>query len=256
MDFSNTTDNNGIVQDIDFMVNSTRATYPLTRIASDANRAMDEVISIILGADGRWQYDDTNYTDLPIGTTNLVINQQDYSFDPEQIDITRVECKDQNGNWQYLMPFDQRDLTPPGTTAVPVTGLTATGTFGGNNYSLTDFMKEAGTPIFYDKIATSIFLYPKPSYNSTGGLKVYFQRKPSYFESTDTTKQPGFAKHLHKIISLKCAYEYAVSKLLAPNKIQQLQLQIQAWEQKIKDFYSSRKKDEKVVMVARNTPSL
>ena len=256
MDFNNTTDNNGIVQDIDFMVNSTRSTYPLTRIASDANRAMDEVISIILGADGRWQFDDTNYTDLPIGTTNLVINQQDYSFDPEQIDITRVECKDQNGNWQYLAPFDQRDLTPPGTANIPNTGLTATGTFGGNNYSLTDFMSTAGTPIFYDKIATSIFLYPKPSYNSTGGLKVYFQRKPSYFVSTDTTKQPGFAKHLHKIVSLKCAYEYAVSKLLAPNKIQQLQIQIQAWEQKLKDFYASRKKDEKVVMVARNTPSL
>lgn len=256
MDFNNTTEENGIVQDIDFMVNSSRSTYPLTRIASDANRAMDEVISLILSSDGRWQYDDTNYTDLPIGTTNLVLNQQDYSFDPEQIDITRVEAKDQNGNWQYLVPFDQRDLTPPGTTSLPVSGLTQTGTFAGNNYSLTDFMSTAGTPVFYDKIVNSIFLYPKPSYNSTGGLKVYFQRKPSYFDDTDTTKQPGFAKHLHKIIPLKCAYEYAVSKLLAPNKIQQLLLQIQQYEQRIKDFYSSRKKDEKVVMVARNTPSL
>lgn len=256
MDFNNTTEENGIVQDIDFMVNSTRATYSLKRIASDANRAMDEVVSIILGADGRWQFDDTNYTDLPIGTTNLVANQQDYSFDPEQIDITRVECKDQNGMWQYLSPFDQRDLTPPGTANIPNTGLTATGTFGGNNYSLTSFMEQAGTPIFYDKIANSIFLYPKPSYNSSGGLKVYFQRKPYYFQSTDTTTQPGFAKHLHKIIPLKCAYMYAVSKILASSKIQQLQIQIQAWEQKIKDFYASRKKDEKVVMVARNTPSL
>lgn len=256
MDFNNTTTEDGIVQDIDFGVGSTRATYPLTRIANDANRAMDDVITIILGADGRWQFDDTNYTDLPIGTTNLVSEQQDYSFDPEQIDVTRVECKDENGNWQYLVPFDQRDLTPPGVATIPVTGLTSVGTLGGNNYSLTDFMSTSGTPVYYDKIANSIFLYPKPNYNSSGGLKVYFQRKPSYFESTDTTKQPGFAKHLHKIISLKCQYTYAVAKILSPNTIQFLQQQIAIWEQKVRDFYASRKKDEKVVMVARNTPSL
>lgn len=256
MDFNNTTDNNGIVQDIDFLVNSTRATYPLTRIATDANRAMDEVVTIILGADGRWQFDDTNYTDLPIGTTNLVTDQQDYSFDPEQIDITRVECKDPNGNWIYLVPMDQSDLTPPSNNPLPTSGLTATGALGGNNFSLTDFMKQSGTPIYYDKIANSIFLYPKPSYNSTGGLKVYFQRKPSYFVSTDTAKQPGFAKHLHKIISLKCAYIYGLSKLLAPNKLQSLAVEIQKYEQKIKEFYSSRKKDEKSRLVARNIPSL
>lgn len=255
MDFNNTTDNNGIVQDVDFMVNSTRSTYPLTRIATDANRAMDDVVTLILGVDGRWQYDDTNYTDLPIGTTNLVANQQDYSFDPEQIDVTRVECKDSSGNWQLLIPFDQRDLTPPLGNPTPIGTLTANATLGGNNYSLTDFMSTPGTPIYYDKIATSIFLYPKPSYSTSGGLKVYFQRKPSYFISTDTTKQPGFAKHLHKIVSLKCAYAYATSKLLAGNKIQSLAIQIQAWEQKIRDFYSSRKKDEKVRMIARNTPS-
>lgn len=255
MDFNNSTTNAGIVQDVDYLVNSTRATLPLTTIASSANRAMDEVISIILGSDGRWQYDDTNYTDLPIGTTDLVINQQDYSFDPEQIDVTRVECKDPDGSWRYLMPMDQKDLNP--TTYAPL----PTGPFGGytpdgSNYSLTDFMSTPGTPVYYDKIANSIFLYPKPSYNSTGGLKVYFQRKPSYFVSTDTTKQPGFAKHLHRIISYKVAYDYAVAKLLAGNKLQSLMNEITKMEQKIKDFYSSRKKDEKVVMVAKTPNSL
>jgi len=254
MDFSNTTTNDGIVQDVDFLVNSNRATFPLTSIASSANRASDEVVSIILGCDGRWQYDDTNYTDLPIGVTNLVANQQDYSFDPEQIDVTRVEVKDPNGSWLFLTPMDQKDLNPTSYAQLPTGGLGGS-SVNGYNYSLTDFMSVAGTPIYYDKIANSIFLYPKPSYNSTGGLKVYFQRKPSYFASTDTTKQPGFAKHLHRIISFKVAYDYAVAKLLAPNKIQSLSFEIQKMTQAIKDFYSSRKKDEKVVMVARNTPS-
>lgn len=256
MDFSNTTTNAGIVQDVDYLVNSTRATLPLTTIASSANRAMDEVISIILGSDGRWQFDDTNYTDLPIGTTGLVANQQDYSFDPEQIDVTRVEVKDENGNWRFLVPMDQKDLNP--TSYAPLPSGTIGAGFGvdGQNYSLTDFMKVAGTPLYYDKIANSIFLYPKPSYTQSASLKVYFQRKPSYFVSTDTTKQPGFAKHLHRIISYKVAYDYAVAKLLTANKLQSLMNEIAKMEQRIREFYSSRKKDEKVVLVARNTASV
>lgn len=264
MDFSNTTTKQGLVQDALWWVNADLTSYGYQDMVRSANMGLNEVVGLILGADGRWQFDDTNYTDLPIGTTNLVANQQDYGIDTSMIDITRVECKDQNGVWQYLSPFDQRDLTPPGTANIPNTGLTATGTFGGNNYSLTDFMSTAGTPIFYDKIGNSIFLYPKPSYNSTGGLKIFFQRKASYFTTSNyvsTTNwvdstQPGFAKHLHRYISLIMAKDYAVSKMLTGNKITSLMNELAVAKQSIVSFYSSRKKDEKTVMVARNTPSL
>lgn len=256
MDFNDTTLKQGLCQDTDWWVNSDITSYPLADKVRSANMGMNEVVGLILGADGRWQFDDTNYTDLPIGTTNLVLNQQDYGIDTSMIDITRVECKDQNGMWQLLQPFDQRDLTPPGTASIPNTGLTATGTFGGNNYSLTDFMSTAGTPIFYDKIGNSIFLYPKPSYNSTAGLKVYFQRRASYFTVASTTTQPGFAKHLHRYISYYMAKDYAVAKMLTGNKITSLMNELATMKQAIVDFYSSRKKDEKTVMVARNTPSL
>ena len=256
MDFNDTTLKQGLVQDCDWWVNSDITSYPLADKVRSANMGINEVVGLILGADGRWQFDDTNYTDLPIGTTNLVLNQQDYGIDVSMVDITRVECKDVNGNWQYLVPFDQKDLTPPLGTPTPIGTLTANATLGGNNYSLTEFMNTAGTPIYYDKIANSIFLYPKPSYNSTGGLKVYFQRKASYFVVADTTKRPGFANHLHRYISFYMAKDYAVAKMLTGNKIQSLMNEMATMKQAIVDFYSARKKDEAVRMIARNTPSL
>jgi hypothetical protein len=256
MDFNDTTLKQGLVQDCDWWVDSDITSYPLADKVRSANMGLNEVVGIILGADGRWQFDDTNYTDLPIGTTNLVLNQQDYGIDTSMVDITRVECKDANGNWKLLSPFDQRDLTPPLGNPTPLGALTASATLGGSNYSLTDFMSTAGTPIYYDKIANSVFLYPKPSYNSTGGLKIYFQRKANYFTVSSTTTQPGFAKHLHRYISFYMAKDYAVAKMLQGNKITSLMNELATMKQAIISFYSTRKKDEKAVLIARNTPSL
>lgn len=264
MDFSDTTTKQGLVQDALWWVNADLTSYAYTDMIRSANMGLNEVVGLILGADGRWQFDDTNYTDLPIGTTNLVLNQQDYGIDTTMVDITRVECKDANGNWQYLVPFDQKDLTPPLGTPNTIGMLTANATLGGISYSLTDFMNTAGTPVYYDKIANSIFLYPKPNYNSTGGLKVYFQRKANYFTTTGytntttwiNTTRPGFANHLHRYISYYMAKDYAIAKILTGPKIQSLMNELTTMKQAIVSFYSIRKKDEAVRMIARNTPSL
>ena len=85
---------------------------------------------------------------------------------------------------------------------------------------MTDFLENNGTPQYYDKVGNSLMLYPAPNYNrrlveeSEAGLKVYFQRQIDYFTTTDTTKEPGFAKHLHKYVPLYCSYIYACAKEL------------------------------------------
>lgn len=245
MIYSNSTTREGIVQECDFLVGSDDTTYPIAEKTRNANRALDKVISIILSADGRWQFDDTNYTDLPIGTTNIITGQQDYSFSTDMITVTRVEVKDAQGNWRYLLPFDQRDLMPDQPNTLPRVG----GSIAGTNYSLTEFMEQSGTPAYYDKLATSVFLYPKPNYNSTGALKVFYQRQPNYFISTDTTKEPGFAKHLHRYIPLSMAYDYAISKDLGKRNV--LREEMLVMEKQIMDHYTIRKKDEKTRLMPR-----
>src|SRR3990167_7759351 len=74
------------------------------------NQAYEEITAKILGADGRWDFDDTNFTTFPIATTTLVASQQDYGFDTSQLKIIGVSVKDKDGNFYKLKPFDPDDL--------------------------------------------------------------------------------------------------------------------------------------------------
>lgn len=201
--------------------------YQFTRLL---NEGLNRVTSLILKSDGRWQFDDSNFTDLPIGITNLVTTagseQQDYSFAVTHLKILGVEVKDSSGNWQPLTPIDQADLY---------------------NSSVTDFLKTPGMPQFYDKLGSSVFLYPKPlaaSVTSTSGLKVRFQRPPSYFVYTDTTKVPGFNSIFHLLVALLASRDYALSKQLSVSK--SLGERALLLEDSLIEDYTLRNKDERI----------
>ena len=237
MVFSDTTNKQGLIQDIDFLVNSDDQSYPIEDKTRNINRAYDEAVSLILQADGRWEFDDQNYTDLPIATTNLVAGQQDYGFDDRFLIVDRVEIKDAGGNWHAILPISQADVIRDGS-------------------SLTQFLGNPGQPQFYDKIANSIFLYAAPSYNSTGGLKVYFQRNIRYFTPTDTTETPGFNPQFHRLLSAKAALDFAVAKNLpqglphgrVPNALTTM---IERLENNLQEYYTRKSKDENIRIGAR-----
>lgn len=199
MVFNDISTSQGIVQDTYFEVNADATTYPIADLTRNANAALDNVVTLILGADQRWQFDSTNSTDLPIGTTDIVSGQQDYSFDEEYLVIKSIEIADASGKWTRLIPIDNMSLD--------------------EREALSGFETVNGTPMYYDKMGDSILLYPAPNYNYTAGLRAYFQRKIDYFDASDTIKEPGFAKHLHKYIPLYCAYIYACAKDLVKQSV-------------------------------------
>lgn len=201
------------------------------------NNAYDRAVSLIIQADGRWQFDDTNQplTDqgdgtggLPFATTALVANQQDYTFATTHLEITRIEIKDQSGLWRLLVPIDQNDIK---AVALP------------------EYLKVAGTPVQYDKMGSSIFLYPPASYAQAASLRAYFVRGPVYFtagEVTTGTKQPGFNSLYHELIPLGASYDYAVANGL-PNA-NQLMATLQQKEENLMGEYSKRSKDEQKIL--------
>ena len=78
--FSDSTNNTGIVEQVRFMMRVDASQYPTNRIVNSCNNWLDRVAGYAIGADRRFQWDDTNHTKLPEGTTNLVSGQSDYSF--------------------------------------------------------------------------------------------------------------------------------------------------------------------------------
>jgi len=230
MVFNDAVNSQGLVQDINFLVNADENSYPLADKCRNINKSYDEVVSLILQADGRWEFDDSNATDLPIANTNLVSAQQDYGLDTTFLIVQRVECQDSAGNWVPLKPISQSDIIKDGQ-------------------SLTSFMSSGGVPQWYDKVANSVFLYPAPNYNATGGLKVYFQRNISYFVPTDTTKVPGFNPQFHQILSVSAALDYATAKNL-PQGLPHgriptaLTTKLDGLKANLQEYYSRKSKDE------------
>ena len=230
--FSDLTTKNGLIQNCEILLFGDSG---YTQISSNPNRlltftnlinrALDEVSGLIMQSDGRWQYDDTNFTDLPIGKTLLADGQQQYQLSTSQLKIIRVEIKGLDGKYYRIDPLDQSDI---------------------QNMSLTEYLNSASRPLHYDLMGDSIYLYPKPQ---TGyvtmleGMKIYYQREPSYFVSTDTTKKPGVASIYHEIVTKIACLNYAIARQLPQKK--DLQEQVAMLKAGISDFYTRRQLDER-----------
>lgn len=205
---------------------TTTSSYPLASKTRDINNAYANYFLIGAQTEGRWQVDDTNHPKYPIITTALTANQQDYTFTTDEqgnqiLDIYRVEIIDPNGLAVELTPIDQFDI---------------------KGQALTEFMKDASIPMYYDKTANGIILYPQPNYTNAAGLKIYYNRTPEYFTVSDTTKLPGIPDMFHEYLAIRPSYQYCLRKGLpqTPNLKQDMLIM----EDGIKDYYKSRSKDE------------
>ena len=221
MEFSNTTTEIGIIQEIDRICGTTNNTYSLKAKTARANAAIDRFVFLALKADKRWQFDDLNKTDLPIGTANLVSGQQDYEFADEILVVQKVLVKDSSGNWSELTPVDMKD------------------TDGKNIWTLPS--NNSGTPTKYIKFAHSILLDPIPNYDSANGFKVVFKRNAVKFVSTDTTTECGLPSIFHPYICRLAALPFLIEKNL-PHK-GDINALVRIDEQAIEEYFSIRNQD-------------
>lgn len=233
MVFSNTSTNAGILQQARDMARVDSTQWATQKVVNSCNNWLNKIFTYGKWKDRQFQLDDSNHTKLPIGTTDLVATQSDYSFLTDEnsnriTNITRIDIKDSAGNWTQLKKIDHKEISQ---------ALDA--------YESTD-----GKPKEYDLIADNIVrLYPTPATSVTAGLKFYFQRTPSYFVAADTTKEPGVSHDLHRGFVVASAYDCALT-LGLPN-LQPLSVELQKEEQKIADYFASRNTDSK----GRLTPS-
>jgi hypothetical protein len=230
MQFSDNINNTGIVEQTRAMMRVDATQWPTSRIVNSANNWLDSITGYAIGSDRRFQWDDTNHTKLPIGTTNLTATQSDYSFLTDEqnnpiISLTRIDILDPDGNYRKLEAINESDL----------------------EFALDEYSTPSGLPVYYDKIADNIIrLYPTPATSVTNGLKFYFQRTASYFAATDTTKNPGVSPLLHRGFVIASAYDGALT--LGLENLQPLSVELQKEEEKMKQYFAIRNTDETAVL--------
>lgn len=233
MDFNDTSTGTGAFQEIDDICNSDINSYPAKAKTRRINSAIDRFFTLAFQADGRWSWDDPNWDTVPVQSINLVSGTQSYNLDDftsEIINILRIEAKDSSGNNILLRRLDRKNVVG----------------------ALTAYATTAGTPAEYDLVGEYIYLYPKPSYNSTNGLTIYLERNKSAFLYTDTTKDlpvPSiFVSYICRLASLP--------HLIETQKAQKndVAAQIQEDEVAIIDYFSSRNKVNTVLQVTNRNP--
>lgn len=222
--FSDTSGNTGLAQQtLSFMgVDSTQ--WPLYKIANSYNNYLDKVNGYAIGADRKFQWDNTNHTKLPEGTTSLNVSQSDYSFlQDEQGNpiITLLGVSILNGGYyRPLIPVDRSD---PG-------------------YDPATFGFIAGTPSKYDKIADNIArLDSLPPATIASGLKFYFQRVSPDFTAASTTQTTGCSPLLDRGFIIQAAYDGALS--LGLPALQGLLVEQAKEEQKMIEYFTNRNND-------------
>ena len=203
--FSDTQNYRGIVQMYEKECGFKRGdisgnTERLKEFTADVNEALDNFTALAIPASGTWEFDDSNHTDYPIITTNIVNGQRDYPFTEDEtgnliLDIYKVVVYDSLGNGRELEPLSMQTMDRNGEDRY------IADFYNGQNFE--------GVPTRYDKTANAIFLDYIPNYDRDDALKVYINREAAYFSYMNTTKKPGVPGLFHKYFYLKPARDYA-----------------------------------------------
>lgn len=195
------------------------------------NAAYEELVGDIINADGTWQFDDTNHTDLPRGTGDLVEGQESYSFALDYLTIESIEILGTDGVYHKIKPLDPNDLG----------GLSPQEYFG-----VTSGNPRKGFPEYYDVLADSIFLYPAPTSTHvtlTAGIRVWFKRTIDLFTTADTTQSPGLPAPYHVLLAYMAAVPFCMT--YKKDRVPLLEKKVMEMRKALIQFYGLREKDRR-----------
>lgn len=188
------------------------------------NRRLDRALGM-LGAGSRLsQTDDTNYSEHPFSLFDIVEDQHDYEFLTDEdgnaiTDITAVLIKIDD-------TFKKLDkVTLDNDDAELIMSPNA----------------KPGTPYRYLERNNTIFLDPVPNYALTDGAKLFYKRVPSYFTTSDTTKQPGIPVQFHEMLAVGSAYDWLlVHKSNAQVEITRVEAELDRLEREFRTYNQLR----------------
>lgn len=194
MVYSDTTNKNGIVQFSESLCKLgdggiTNDTTLFLKFTALHNQAYKKVAMGLLRSDRRWKWDDSNYTDFPIATIDLVASQRDYT----------LPAATSGGNGSTLWRINEVEI------------LQADGTYKKIELMEPEEQEETGStlsPTKYRLLGGSIRFKELPSSNATAGLRITFQRSIIEFTTASTTVQPGFMDSYHDLISYDASATY------------------------------------------------
>ena len=205
---------------------SETSTFPLADFFRSANEWNKQAHTWIMRKQASWKYDDSNQTDFPEATTDLVAGQQDYELPSSAQKVEKVEVLDKDGNYRIVAPITREQIKEQG-------------------YAVSEFYETDGLPVYYLLDGRSFLLFPAPAaaeVTISAGLKAYFNRDVVAFGVTATSTVPGFNTNFHRIISVGSALDFAYSRQML-NAVQLLNIKLNTLKSDLDEFYATRQTD-------------
>lgn len=227
-----------IVTVINDQCDSDYLSYPPAKKALNSNIAYEELVGLILQADGTWQFDDdVNNSTLPRGTGTLVEGQESYTFASTYLEVDQIDILGTDGVYRKIKPLDPADL-----------GDMTPEEYFGSTTSLT----AKGFPEYYDIQGTTIRLYPAPTSTSvtlTNGIRVLFRRTIDLFTVSDTTQTPVLPSLYHYLIGYMASLSYCAK--YKKDRVAWLEKKIDEGKKGLVAFYGKREKDRRHIITTK-----
>lgn len=227
--YNSDSDSQDVITEINSICNSDNNSYPLKDKARRINLALDRFFTLAFQAGGQWPYDDPNRDTVPVETINIVSGTQSYNigtFTSEILGILRVEMIDNNSADYVLERLDRANYP---------------------NISLLDLVTtDGGIPSKYDLVGEYIYLYDKPNFSKTSGLKFYIERNKVAIASTATTTVLPVPSIFDGYICRHASLPYLI-EMQKPQK-NDIAALIAKDEQDILDYFGNREKGIKKIM--------
>lgn len=176
-----------MVQRINYLAKTDDTSFPLFQKGMSADATMITLYTICYMTYGGWQFDDSNYNDMPVAFADIKAGQNNYDIDTSMLTIKSVHMLQPNGDYAQIPTITnevRNRLMPP------------------NN-------ADTGKVWAYKLIGNSIELIGMPDADVAQGIMVEFDRSVVFIaDATSTSTVIGFPSHWHELICKGVASEY------------------------------------------------
>jgi len=193
MQWNNTATEQGIFQDIDFLCATNSATFSIADKTRSVNNWQNIMVVEALDSQDDWDFKGE------IATADLSATVQEHVMPTSEnsglLKIKRVEVDlDNDGVYE---PADKIDINEYRHISL------------GNSADINDHFTNSNPK--YSMFDNSLFLFPVPDTDVTGGLKIWYSENVNEFTATaaNNTAEPPFPRPFHRILSLGPALDYA-----------------------------------------------
>lgn len=223
MQFSDTTDKQGLIEDITFLLGVNTGNYSLADRTRNMNERYRMVWQMIFESYGGWKFMDDNVSDastgVPYADQTITSSLGLYPFPVAGLTANGAAFKPTSAsNFQKLLPLTHEEFMAMG----------GDGRFASN-----------GVPVYYMLQGDIVRLLPTPNFTLASALRLYFDQGVSLFIATDTTKTPGFASIFHRMLSVGGSLDYALARQMQDKVVSLSNLWVD-YERRLRGFYSKR----------------